>query len=191
MEGCQNAAYLRLAVCRLYWPSAIKSTSLCIARNSVKGALRDPFQARSASTDPNLEPGTIPSQAGTSCEAGASTARTRDGQPSTPESGETAVVESVPGGVDAGHPAVPAPKSSPQTPTASKAIPPHGSHLQGAAANARSLRESRAGPSRAFAESKAGPSHRHSHTRSPQTPQQLPPDKTTLGGLAPLCSPSM
>lgn len=76
-------ADLQVAGCELDWPEAIKSTPLYITRRSVKGALQDFVQAPNGSTKPRPKSqATIPSQAGTSCQAGASTARSRDGQPS-------------------------------------------------------------------------------------------------------------
>ena len=125
--GFRNAADLQFAGRRLNWPiSAIESTPLCIARRSVKGALHGTrFQALAASCSTAQKPGRgSPSQAGTSCKAGASTARTQDGQPSPPKRHPTG--HHGPdggGGVYAGViPAVPAPH--PIRPRRPSDIPP-------------------------------------------------------------------
>jgi hypothetical protein len=75
-------ADLRAAGCGLSWPKAIKSTSLYFARKHDKSALRDFPQAPTGIRSPPQSQAAIPSQASTSCEAGASTARSQDGQPS-------------------------------------------------------------------------------------------------------------
>jgi hypothetical protein len=83
-EGCQNTAYLQFVDCGLSWPIGNQihiplhrlqkaSKSLCTRR----------VRLQKKQVTARKEPGhSFPSQAGTSCKAGASTARTRDGQPS-------------------------------------------------------------------------------------------------------------
>jgi hypothetical protein len=105
-----------------------------------------------------LKPGHIfPSQAGTSCVAGASTARTWDGQPSP--SGIHGHRGKRTGGVDAGHfPAVPAPKTFPKDPPGIR--PPDHSTLK-ATGNTR--------PSPAKQESKVDPTHTSAESRAVPT----------------------
>ena len=103
-----------------FGPWAIKSTSLIITRNSGKGALQGLlFQALAGiSHRPHKSQATVPSRAGTSCKAGASTARTRDGQPSPsgihghPPGRERGLAESTPV-----LPVVPAPPKRTRTPS--------------------------------------------------------------------------
>ncbi len=84
-RGCRDAAYLPSAsVADTFGPRAIRSTPLGVARRGVVIALRSllSFRLEGGVSSP-VEPGhSVPSQAGTSCTAGASTTRTRDGQPS-------------------------------------------------------------------------------------------------------------
>jgi len=65
-ECFRNAAYLRSTRCGLSWPWAIRSTSLCFARNSVKGALQSSHSPGSwvGSTHPSrARPQTHPKRA--------------------------------------------------------------------------------------------------------------------------------
>ena len=79
-----------------------------------------PFQAPSDCVTRLRARPRIPSRAGTSCVAGASTARSRVGQPSpmtpNPQVRQLPCNGTCPGGVDAGLPAVPAPKRSRPSP---------------------------------------------------------------------------
>lgn len=73
-----------MACCRLCWPKRLSSphpsASLATASKALCKALL-PDSSRFPSPASRARP-RFPSQAGTSCKAGASTARTRDGQPS-------------------------------------------------------------------------------------------------------------
>ena len=130
----------------------------------------------------------FPSQAGTSCEAGASTARTWDGQPS-PKRFWARVRRHGQGGVDVGLPTVPAPFRShaPQTPLSG--IGPHGRRghghpRRGAGGAARAgLRDLRPGPASRFRGVKGPNSH-----LKPQTHTESPPNASTSSSpKAPTC----
>ena len=155
-ECFQNAAYLRSSLCGLSWPWAIRSTSLCFARNSVKGTLQSSqspgSKARSAPKASESQ-ATNPSQAGTSCTAGPSTARSRDGQPS-PKRHPQAPGTEQPGrslrrsSRRSQHPRSPpfrAPRKTRNT--HGSGIGPHGIGPQAEQVPHRSHRESRVGPS--------------------------------------------
>jgi len=139
---------------------------------------------------------TIPSQAGTSCKAGASTARPRDGQPS-PQAASAGARSEHRGGVYVGHPDGPStpgtsPSEHPNTHRRS-GIGPHDGSLQGCLAAAQTVRgESKARPSHAYAESKACPSHhRHSHMATTHPPSISPRIQHPWKSCTCLCSPSM
>jgi hypothetical protein len=137
------------------------------------------------------EPGhKFPSQAGTSCEAGTSTARTWDGQPSpsgvAPGARQAAIGRSLrrsPGG--------------PSTLTSPLASRPSGvRNLQRRKASVRAAKRARRsrgpGPSHASAESRAR-AHASTAGAAANSPSlTLPPEPNTLGLFAPCeCSPSM
>ena len=109
---------------------------------------------RFASQTPFKNQATIPSQAGTSCTAGASTARSRDGQPSPKQHPQAQGGSRRPGGVNVGRPDGPgtqaahflqAPESTPNI----QGVGPHdiGPKKAATPGRSRSLRESRVGPS--------------------------------------------
>lgn len=173
----------------------------CTDRGSVKGAPRQQLQAPAGFKNSHREPGhSSLSQAGSSCKAGTSTARTWDGQPSpsgvTGRGGARGRAESTPVSQRSQHPSSRAPRRP-------SGVGPHGSGAPGP--EARSQGQGKAsgfrgsGPSHASAESKAQNARLNrkptSQTRSPTaSPTQAPlaPGPDTLGLLAPCeCSPSM
>ena len=145
------------------------------------------FQAPNGATKPRPKSqAMIPSQAGTSCQAGASTARSRDGQPS-PKSNRRqrrlARAESTPVSQRSQHPVKPTVVCRAPTLTAT--------NLQGSGDPARSG-SLPSDPSRAFAESKVSLPSQPPLTLGHRTPPSCNPQADTLVRLAPCrYSPSM
>ena len=145
------------------------------------------IQAPNGATKPRPKSqAAIPSQAGTSCQAGASTARSRDGQPS-PKSNRgrrgQAQAESTPVSQRSQHPVKPT--------VARRASALTAANLQGGNGPARSG-SLPSNPSRAFAESKVGLPSQPPLALGHHTPPSCSPQADTLVRLAPCrCSPSM
>ena len=126
---------------------------------------------------------TIPSQAGTSCKAGASTARSRDGQPSPKQHSVASPGTAAEGAEPSWHP-----KDADV-----QASVPRGSSAAFKAVGGRrpsSSRESqrRARPTLTRSQRRTRPINRHSHIGHRTPPSTLAPGSNTLGGLALVCA---
>lgn len=179
-EGCQNVAYLQLAGCRLIWPLAIRSTPLFIASRSGKSTLLDvPSRLRQDSLAPAVEPGpqSLPKRAHPARQAHQPLGPGAANRPQAASAGDG----SHPGGVDAGFPAVPAPRRVPASPVGRQPSRPPA--LQGGrpAQLAAGVLES----ARLMLSQSQRPTHRlnrHSHLTVPRPPSQQPPGQTPLSG---------
>ena len=190
-KSCQDAAYLQLAGCRLDWPIGYqvhiplhrpqqRPKALCKADPSGPS---DPSRTRRTRARP-----WIPSQAGTSCKAGASTARSRDGQPSP--SGIRGQREP-PRRSRRRFPSGPSTQALPPSPVGHR--PSRLLALQGGGGPARSG-SLRIGLSHALAESKADPPSQpplaldRRTPPKPAAPRQTPLSGSHLVGAHPPCS---
>ena len=167
-------AYLQVARCRLIWPLAIKSTSLYIARRSGKSTLRDFLPGSSGTSKPQpLEPGHNPFPSGHILQ-GRRINRSVPGRPAVPKRHPRAT-GAHPGGVDAGFPAVPAPRRFPRHPSG---IGPH--DYWPFKAEAARLAAGVLGSACLMLSQSQRPTHRlnrHSHLTVAHPPSQQPPGR--------------
>jgi len=167
--------YLQAAGCRLNWPLAIKSTSLCIAPRSDKSTLRDFLQApKRVFVAPPIRarPRSLPKRAHPARQAhqplGPETASRP--QAASAGSGRNARAESTPVSWRSQHP-----DASPATRRASTLIT---AHLQGSSnpAHNRRLRSSPFSRFRGVV-GRSSRLNRRSHFGRPHTPQQRSPGR--------------